>query len=300
MPPIPITYASPSLRWGLLLEDFPSARCDFVQKTGAELGIPENFGGNQNFCVAIITFPPDSGKPPVSAWKPCGSQGSADEWNILQTKTLGRALKRAGYPDNTNDLRALVVWRQREAEIGAIKSGTAQISLPAAKIDKAIEAAGSKKRDKVSHDDGDAPDTESDDPNITDAEIVDDEPPPRQPTIAKMRQALSELGSQSKEVTAWAKKQGFKVTNPATEGEAQAILAYATKLNGVHPETGEVMENDEHADQIVELLEGLSDVESANFIEFCAKQSIDANMARSNPAALTDDQRQELLGWLEV
>jgi hypothetical protein len=122
------SYASPGLRLGLLLEDHPGAIYDFDLVTGTEVGIPEAYGGDRKFCLCTIRFPgPD--RADVTAWKPVGASGSPDEWNVLCTKTLGRALKRAGYPDDLKDLKALVLWRQRTAEIGAIEAGTAQLAL---------------------------------------------------------------------------------------------------------------------------------------------------------------------------
>ena len=49
-------YASPGLRLGLLLHDHPDATYSFELKSGAELGIPEAFGGGGNFCIATISF----------------------------------------------------------------------------------------------------------------------------------------------------------------------------------------------------------------------------------------------------
>lgn len=114
-------YASPGLRLGLLLEDHPEATYDFQLVTGEDVGVPKAFGGDKPFCLATIRFP--AGRSDVTAWKPVPTSGSPDEWNILCTKTLGRALKRAGYPDDLKDLKALVLWRQRDAEIAAIRGG---------------------------------------------------------------------------------------------------------------------------------------------------------------------------------
>lgn len=125
------TYASPGLRLGLLLEDHKGATYDFKMVEGSELGIPDAYGGDRSFCLCTIHLP--GRVEPITAWKPVAAQGSPDEWNILCTKTLGRALKRAGYPDDLKDLKALVLWRQRSAEINAIETGrVAQLALPSA------------------------------------------------------------------------------------------------------------------------------------------------------------------------
>lgn len=130
-------YASPGLRIGLLLEDHPEATYTFDLVTGSDIGIPEAYGGgSKKFCLCTIRFA--GTRADVTAWKPVPDKGDADQWNVLCTKTLGRALKRAGYPDDLKDLKALVLWRQREAEIAAIKAGSMPLDVPRV---QAIEAA---------------------------------------------------------------------------------------------------------------------------------------------------------------
>jgi hypothetical protein len=138
-PQISESYASPGLRLGLLLEDHPDATYTFRMVDGAEIGVPPSYGGDRRFCLCRIEF--GAGRAPVEAWKPVPDKGDPDQWNILCTKTLGRALKRAGYPDDLHDLKALVLWRQRDAEIAAIRGGSAQISLPSANAIAALPAA---------------------------------------------------------------------------------------------------------------------------------------------------------------
>ena len=162
MPAISEFYASPGLRLGLLLDDHPGATYDFRLATGTEIGVPDQFGSDKQFCVATIRFP--KVRADVTAWKPVPSGGTPDDWNILCTKTLGRALKRAGYPDDLKDLKALVLWRQRDAEIAAIRGGTAQHVLQSANaidaapssdpMQKALEDAGVTSDEQVSTDDG--------------------------------------------------------------------------------------------------------------------------------------------------
>jgi hypothetical protein len=133
------SYASPGLRLGLLLEDHPDATYTFDLVSGDAIGVPESFGGGKQFCLCTIRF--GSGRATVTAWKAVPDRGSPDEWNILCTKTLGRALKRAGYPDDLHDLKALVLWRQREAEIADIKAGTQTLALPTANAIAALPSA---------------------------------------------------------------------------------------------------------------------------------------------------------------
>lgn len=179
------SYASPGLRLGLLLEDHPEATYTFEMMSGEDLGIPERFGGDGDFCVCTITFA--NGRSKVQAYKPLPNKGDADTWNIICTKTLGRALKRAGYPDDLHDLKALVLWRQREAEISAIRGGTAQISLPSANaiaalaapdpVQQALDAAAVRDPEQTGQDEGDGDGGYDDE--VTDAELVDDEAPAR-------------------------------------------------------------------------------------------------------------------------
>ncbi len=121
-------YVSPSLRWGIFKEDHPDASVEFHAAPGTELGIPENFGGSEQYCVATIFKHP--GDPsPIVGYKPVsdatGGRGDhlSDGWNILCTKALGRALKRGGYPDTTDDLRVFVQYKKRMAEHSAIRHG---------------------------------------------------------------------------------------------------------------------------------------------------------------------------------
>jgi len=121
-------YVSPSLRWGIFKQDHPAASVKFHAATGAELGIPKQFGGDEDYCVATICCMP--GDPsPIVGYKPVadakGGRGDhvSDAWNILCTKALGRAIKRAGYPDTTEDLRVFVLYKQRLAEHEAIRVG---------------------------------------------------------------------------------------------------------------------------------------------------------------------------------
>lgn len=173
-------YASPGLRLGLLLHDHPNATYEFSLKTGKELGIPEQFGGGGNFCEAVIHF--GDGKADAVAWKPVPNKGDADQWNVLCTKTLGRALKKAGYPDDTDDLKALVLWRQRDAEVKAIQAGTQQLAIQATSAPAAPQQAlgagapaPARQPDALEQAFDDAASTTPDDEDVVDAEMVDDD-----------------------------------------------------------------------------------------------------------------------------
>ena len=119
-------YVSPSVRWGLLKQDHPEAVAEFTHCTGEEIGIPEKFGGKEDYCVAQILLHPND-QTPIVGYKPFSdaqtrkNDHASDAWNVLCTKALGRALKRAGYADTASEMRVLVQYKQRLAEHEAIK-----------------------------------------------------------------------------------------------------------------------------------------------------------------------------------
>ena len=187
------SYASPGLRWGLLLEDHPRATYTFELLRGTEFPenpIPEAFGGDRDFCVCTIIFPSESGKSTAIAYK-AAPNGGAEEWNVLCTKTLGRALKKAGYPDDLHDLKALLLWRQRTAETQAIMSGNAHLALdggtsqpqralPSGAVEDALDDAAVPNAGRVSGDDAED--------GAVDAEIVGD----RAATVRELVEGLSD------------------------------------------------------------------------------------------------------------
>ena len=118
-------YVSPSVRWGMLKQDHPGAVFEFTHVKGVEIGIPEKFGGEEEYCVCQILLSPTDELPiigykPVSDAKNGKNDHASDAWNILCTKALGRAVKRAGYDDTASALKVLVTYQQRKAEHGAI------------------------------------------------------------------------------------------------------------------------------------------------------------------------------------
>ncbi len=157
------TYASPQLRLGLLLVDHPGSSHSCEMRVGTEVGVPRAYGGEGNFCVCTLLIP---GHEPIVAYKAIKDHGNADEWQVNSTKTLGRALKKAGYPDDLKDLKALVLWRQREAEIDLIRGGH-PAALERVNAPLEIESSGQDS------DDDDPPDSDTD-PDVID---VVEEPP---------------------------------------------------------------------------------------------------------------------------
>ena len=322
------TYASPGLRWGLALEDHPGAWVEFTESTGKELGIPASAGGgDEAFCVATINFPDGSGRKPVVGYKPLKSKikgeldHPSDRWNILCTKALGRALKRAGYPDDMTDLKALVVWRQRDAEIRAIGAGTAQLALAPAQPERALEAAAKSSPEAVGSDDGDAPNTEADD-GIEVAEVVEEgsappeqSAPPSDTTKAALRKAINGLGPKSGQLTRWAREHGYRVSKPSTEAEARSLIEQAAVIAAgddaapaapaeepaaeppAEEPAGQDPDDDDKGGQVIELAAGLDGEEAKSYVTFLKSLDLDP---KSDPRSWSPEQLDEVLGWLAV
>lgn len=203
-------YASPGLRWGLLLEDHPNATVSFAYGTASEYDVPPGYGGDLPVCVATIDFGSD--RPPITAYKVVPDRGDPDAWNLLCTKTLGRALKRAGYPDDMPSLRALVLWRQRNAEVEAIEGGHVLQALEAPKPAEDDDLS----RAAVDHDD-----------DAIDAEVVgDDGDPPSDESLGEIRSSLRRLsGARQSEAQAWARERGWPLLRPPTQQDADDALS---------------------------------------------------------------------------
>jgi hypothetical protein len=112
--PIQEDYLSTSVRWALFKADFPDGHIEFSDGTPQDLGIPESFSKKgERLCIAKLTrFVGDP--EPVISFK---SQNDApkndtDAWHVLCSKAMGRALKKAGYPDTMGDLKTLINFRK--------------------------------------------------------------------------------------------------------------------------------------------------------------------------------------------
>lgn len=185
MASVPDNYASPWARWGVLVHDHPGATHDFTVKTGDELGIPAQFGGgkDKHFCVCTINLP--DGTQHVGWKAPDKDAGDSNEWVKVQAKALGRACKRAGYPDNMADLKAVMHWRQRSAEVAAISIQAGSPVAPAGELEMAPASSDDAPSQTEPDDDRYVgPDTGE----ITEAEIVPD-------TIDPKTIALSDLAA---------------------------------------------------------------------------------------------------------
>lgn len=107
-------YLSTSVRWALFKSDWPEAEIKFSEATAEEVGVPASFSKNgERFCVAtIIRYENDPVK--IVAYKSTSGAGKvtdSDAWHVLCSKAMGRALKKAGYPDTISDLRIMTKYR---------------------------------------------------------------------------------------------------------------------------------------------------------------------------------------------
>jgi len=180
-------FASPGLRWGLLLVDHPGATHEFNLVKGTDIGFPKQFGGEKDFCLCTINFPERDGEQhaPVSASKEAEiKRGESDEWVVICTKTLGRALKKAGYPDDLEDLKDLMLWRKQNAQVSAIVSGTPQLAIAPSRPLEQIALQGTQQVESSLAKEAATPpaltvvpDHVDSDGVVTDAEIVPDDDP---------------------------------------------------------------------------------------------------------------------------
>jgi hypothetical protein len=259
------TYASPLLRWALLQEDFPGATHQF--ECVALDGIPEHIRpperfveADDEFCLATVRFPDDSGRPTAYAWSALrtGVRGqgnstspvkSLEQWNTLCTKTLGRALKRAGYPDDLTELKAAILWRRRNAEIAQLAGGSgvgSHMQIEAgATIEGALEASGRPSPDDVGLDDesGPPPGVDPDTGEVvarpaieataTEAPRHAEGPSVTPETKKRHQEAVNTTGKiegATDKLKAFAKEQGISWAKPTTEDDALALIAEAERI----------------------------------------------------------------------
>lgn len=267
-------YASPLLRWALLLEDHPQATYSYDLVKGKDLpggqAIPERFGGGHDFCLATIEFPPETGLEPAYGYKgvdvgvnlkgnQTGPVTNAEQWQQLCTKCLGRALKRCGYPDDMDELRAVLRWRNEITRLRSLaEGGPAPQALGEGEpetFETALEAAGRADADTAP----DRPDTDG----VIDVESEEVQPQPQakrkppevpdppapppappapvlDPTIVEQhRQALNRAaaGNVQTVIKVWAAQEGISWTRPASDADAQAVIDKVDDLlTSVDPE----------------------------------------------------------------
>lgn len=118
-------YISTSLRWSMFKADWPDATVEFSEGTAADAGIPASFSKkDEKVCIAtVVRF---KGDTPFIGYKSfADAKGrDTDAWNVLCSKAMGRALKKAGSPDNMNDLKVLMRFRE---SIGTAKKNESQV-----------------------------------------------------------------------------------------------------------------------------------------------------------------------------
>lgn len=106
-------YISTSLRWSMFKADWPDATVEFTEGTAADAGIPASFSKkDEKVCIATVTR--FKGDTPFIGYKSVSDAKGrdTDAWNVLCSKAMGRALKKAGSPDNMNDLKVLMRFRE--------------------------------------------------------------------------------------------------------------------------------------------------------------------------------------------
>ena len=107
-------YLSTSVRWAMFKADWPDATVDFSEGTAADVNIPATFTKkDEKLCIAKVSrFTGDDRI--ITAFKSQSDVRSAkdtDSWHALCSKAMGRALKKAGYPDTMTDLKILLKFR---------------------------------------------------------------------------------------------------------------------------------------------------------------------------------------------
>lgn len=308
-----VDYAAPGLRWGLIREDHPNVRAEFGIDTAANLGLPPQAAApDEEFVYARIVFA-DPTLEPVLGYKPWTMQvrgkdnkmrtvnveHPTDQYRTLCTKALGRALKDAGYPDDLNDLKSLMFWRQRRAELAALGHG-ATVQLDGGNVAQALAASAKRDPEAVGPDDGAPAAISAGEPQALPPE-PDEDGAPSPETLTGMRSTISALSSEhSKKLTKWCRDQGWRVSRPETEAQARAITIEALALRDapVDPETGEVATTPLAA-RVAAAVEGLNEQEQRSFGAFC-QQRLEVTAGFTAWDDLDDEKLAEALAWLEM
>lgn len=108
-------YLSTSVRWAMFKADWPDGAIEFSESTPAEIGIPSSFSKkDEKICVATVTRFTGDDRPIVAYKAESDVRGArdTDSWHALCSKAMGRAMKKAGYPDTMSDLRILMKFRE--------------------------------------------------------------------------------------------------------------------------------------------------------------------------------------------
>ena len=133
-------YISTSLRWSMFKADWPDATVEFSEGTTADAGIPASFSKkDEKVCIAtVVRF---KNYTPFIGYKSFADAKvrDTDAWNVLCSKAMGRALKKAGSPDNMNDLKVLMKFRE---SIGTAKKNEAQAKNASVAVETKSVVAG--------------------------------------------------------------------------------------------------------------------------------------------------------------
>lgn len=122
-------YLSTSVRWAMFKADWPDASIEFSESTPSEIGIPTTFSKkDEKICVALVTRYKGDESPIVAYKAESDVRGAkdTDSWHALCSKAMGRAMKKAGYPDTMTDLKILMKFR--EAKTGVKKVEQVHVS----------------------------------------------------------------------------------------------------------------------------------------------------------------------------
>lgn len=142
-------YLSTSVRWAMFKADWPDASIEFSESTPSEIGIPSNFSKkDEKICVAHVARYKGDESPIVAYKAESDVRGpkDTDSWHALCSKAMGRAMKKAGYPDTMTDLKILMKFR--EAKTGVKKVEQVQVSN-VAPIETKTLIAGQQVESKV-------------------------------------------------------------------------------------------------------------------------------------------------------
>lgn len=225
-------YASPNMRWALLIEDHPGADHTFREGLASEVGVPKEFGGDKPVVICTIEFPAEANLKPAVGYKEITdtkkreiprTEWTPALWHLLCTKALGRACKRAGYPDKMPELKALMLWRRRAAEMEALAAGlpTAE-PLPPEAVDQALDAAATV-------DDEAEVEEVPEGPTDPEGSLVDDD------RMAELRRAVGGLGRRQGEVVSWSKEVDIPWPKRLTEAQADAVAAKIAEVAETEP-----------------------------------------------------------------
>lgn len=192
--PRPGTYASPQLRWSLLLNDHPTTPPP-VFEVGADPA-PKAFADDHPCCVVTVSVP---GRFPVQGYRSLRGvrQGDVDHWWRRCAEAFSDALEAAGYPATIEDLKLVSRWLHPATHTTPRHDTPPPQPAPAPPPSTPDQPA----------------DTE---PHGRDADAT-----------ATVEAVLASLGSRRPALEAWAKNQGLW---PPTPDNADRLIARAAEL----------------------------------------------------------------------